>query len=1022
MWLNSKIRPARSQRTKRQDAVVRACSEPLEGRRLLSFAPAVSYATGAHPVDVVTADFNSDGRLDVATSNQNDLGISVRLGTGGGALGAAIPTTLGAFPDSLAVGDFNADGKMDLAVTTGSYDYTGYPTYTSGWNRAVEVLLGNGNGTFQPPIHHSLTSELSMDVAVGDLNADGKMDLAVTTASYYYTGYPNYMAGWNRAVVVLLGNGQGGFSPGGSRKLHSLDRTSGIAIADFNADGKPDVVLANEGYNAATVLLNAGGGSLGAPIDYLTGVAPKDIAVGDFTGDGKPDVVTAGQTVDVHPGNGFGGFGVRKTLSVNGHGQLSVATGDFNGDGKLDAVTVDSGTDGAHVLLGNGTGGLQLAGAYGVDVNAVAVGDLSGDGRVDLATTSSVSNTVSVLRNDGNWAALPPGLRINDVTVVEGHSGTVNAVFTVTLDRGPAAANVTVDYSTSGYAGYQPTSGTLTFTPGQTSKTITVLVTGDRVGERAEEFYVKLRAPVNAQLFDGTGTGTITNDEAMVTIGNPRTPEGDSGTTPLHFPVTLSVPYDLTVTMKYWTSGSTARDGVDFDAVAGTLTFLPGETSKTIAVPMHGDLVDELDETVFLYMYDFDNAWLTYSSDGMAWGTIVDDDAPSFSVSDVSRAEGNAGTTAFTFTVSLSAPGAVYTGVHYATAAGSASTSGGSADYQATSGDLLFATGETSKTVTVQVIGDTRSESDETFFVNLSNAWEATIADGQGVGTILNDETRGKTWVGPVTGGRWSTAANWSPSGVPAADSFVTITGAAVTLDAAASASELSLNAGATLTIAPNGSRVFRTAALYLASDAKLNLSDNGLILDYAGGAGGAGGGAYAGVTEMIARGYHVGAWDGSGVVTTTADARAGHTTLAAAETAALLGITGSQTTLWNGQTVDATSVVVKYTYAGDANIDGTIDAGDYGVIDNFVQVAGASGYANGDFNYDGFVDAGDYGIIDNNVQAQGAPLLPLSMGDDEPLAQAPVRVSHAHSGSFGDGIVEEEDAALVESAMSATS
>ena len=124
MWLNSQIRRARSQRAKRQDGVVRACSEALEGRRLLSFAPAVSYATGAHPVDVVTADFNSDGRLDVATGNQIDLGISVRLGTGGGALGAAIPTTLGASPASLAVGDFNADGKMDLAVTTGNYYYS----------------------------------------------------------------------------------------------------------------------------------------------------------------------------------------------------------------------------------------------------------------------------------------------------------------------------------------------------------------------------------------------------------------------------------------------------------------------------------------------------------------------------------------------------------------------------------------------------------------------------------------------------------------------------------------------------------------------------------------------------------------------------------------------------------------------------------------------------------------------------------------------------------------------------------
>jgi hypothetical protein len=78
---------------------------------------------------------------------------------------------------------------------------------------------------------------------------------------------------------------------------------------------------------------------------------------------------------------------------------------------------------------------------------------------------------------------------------------------------------------------------------------------------------------------------------------------------------------------------------------------------------------------------------------------------------------------------------------------------------------------------------------------------------------------------------------------------------------------------------------------------------------------------------------------------------------------------------MWDGDVVDATAVIIKYTYAGDANLDGVIDGGDYGIIDNFVQMPDAFGYANGDFNYDGVIDGGDYGIIDNNIQAQGAPL-----------------------------------------------
>ena len=88
------------------------------------------------------------------------------------------------------------------------------------------------------------------------------------------------------------------------------------------------------------------------------------------------------------------------------------------------------------------------------------------------------------------------------------------------------------------------------------------------------------------------------------------------------------------------------------------------------------------------------------------------------------------------------------------------------------------------------------------------------------------------------------------------------------------------------------------------------------------------------------------------------------------------MAVLGSgETALWNDQTIDATTIIVKYTYAGDANMEGVIDGGDYRVIDNFVQVPGAEGYANGDFNYDGVIDGGDYGIIDNNIQAQGAAL-----------------------------------------------
>jgi hypothetical protein len=120
----------------------------------------------------------------------------------------------------------------------------------------------------------------------------------------------------------------------------------------------------------------------------------------------------------------------------------------------------------------------------------------------------------------------------------------------------------------------------------------------------------------------------------------------------------------------------------------------------------------------------------------------------------------------------------------------------------------------------------------------------------------------------------------------------------------------------------------------------------------------------------MIQRAYDFGAWDGDGLTTSMPDAAAGLTTLGVT-TADANGFAGG---VWSGVSVNSGDVLVMYTYAGDANLDGTIDGGDYGIIDNFIQVPGAAGYANGDFNYDGAIDGGDYGIIDNNTQAQGAP------------------------------------------------
>ena len=179
---------------------------------------------------------------------------------------------------------------------------------------------------------------------------------------------------------------------------------------------------------------------------------------------------------------------------------------------------------------------------------------------------------------------------------------------------------------------------------------------------------------------------------------------------------------------------------------------------------------------------------------------------------------------------------------------------------------------------------------------------------------------------------------------------------------------------GGKVTALPNASAAgtSKVASLTIAAAARLDLKDNKLITNSS--AGTSTGGTYNGVQGQVQRAYNFGGWDQPGLTTSMPDAIAGLTTIGVATGEQVRGLGPTDTDTFAGQVITGASTIAMYTYAGDANLDGTIDGGDYGIIDNFVQVPNASGYANGDFNYDGVIDGGDYGIIDNNIQAQGAP------------------------------------------------
>lgn len=202
------------------------------------------------------------------------------------------------------------------------------------------------------------------------------------------------------------------------------------------------------------------------------------------------------------------------------------------------------------------------------------------------------------------------------------------------------------------------------------------------------------------------------------------------------FTVTLSAASGATVSVNFATADGTATASSDFSATSGTLTFAPGETSKTVSLAVSGDTTFEPDETFFVNLSGATNA---ITDDAQGRGTIVNDDlVPSISINDVAVTEGNAGTVSAGFTVALSNPSYQTITVNFATAANSATFADG--DYVANSGTLTFGPGTTTQPVSVTVNGDIASETNEAFFVNLSGAANASLADAQGVGTILNDD------------------------------------------------------------------------------------------------------------------------------------------------------------------------------------------------------------------------------------------------------------------------------------------
>jgi hypothetical protein len=336
----------------------------------------------------------------------------------------------------------------------------------------------------------------------------------------------------------------------------------------------------------------------------------------------------------------------------------------------------------------------------------------------------------------------------------ERNVGRSDATFTVSLSTA-VDFPVSVEFATADGSGdnaakatdgdYVKTSGKLTFAPGETTKNVSVGVLGDARIEKDETFQIVLSGPVNATLDTSSATATILNDDArpaprpVVSVAAASVSEGDAGETTATFEVRLSSAISSPVTVTYATADGTARvaDG-DYRGLKGTLVFAPGDTVKMVSVAVLGDKKAEANETFTLALVSASGA--SVARNAKAAFTILDDDtSPVISASNVTLTEGNSGSAPCTFTITLNKAWSQAVTVSYATRDGSAKVS--DADYVSTSGTLIFEPGQTSKTVDVNVNGDTKAETDETFSLVLSSPVNATVAATGGTARIRNDDS-----------------------------------------------------------------------------------------------------------------------------------------------------------------------------------------------------------------------------------------------------------------------------------------
>ena len=541
-------------------------------------------------------------------------------------------------------------------------------------------------------------------------------------------GYDGFLAKYNtsgtRLWVKQFGTNSNDYANG-----LSIDNLGNIYISGWT-EGSFPTYTNQGGQDSYIALFDTNGNQLSIPaIPAVITVAATDADAGE-TATGitpNPGTFTLTRTGDLTQA-----ITVNYTLSgsaTNGSDYSSLP-GTVNFAAGVSSATVTITPTEDNIFEGTETAILTLA---------------TGAGYI-LGTTTSA--TVNITDNDPQ-----PTISINDVSVTEGNSGTTNATFTLTLSH-PSSQPITVNYATADGTAttadldYNAATVTVTFAPGETSKTVNVAVVGDIKSENPETFTVNLSNATNATITKAQGVGTITNDDLpIITLAATDSDAGETatGVTPNVGTFTLTRTGDLTqaITVNYTLSGS-ATNGTDYSSLPGTVNFAAGDSTAIVTVTPTDDNIFEGTETAILTLTTGTGYALDVTTSAVV--NIADNDLPSISlaVSPASVVEDGLTNLVYTFTRTGTTANALT--VHYGVG-GNATfntdyTQTGADSFTATTGTITFAAGSSTATLTVDPTADTTFETDETVVLTLATAPGYTIDTPAAVtGTITNDDS-----------------------------------------------------------------------------------------------------------------------------------------------------------------------------------------------------------------------------------------------------------------------------------------